>query len=94
MKYTKRIIIFVIMTIMCWSLWSTFQVGVEPVISTDLALNQLNNTTEAHVLNRTYNEGVRKDVKNPVYPTVFSIALFAILFYNPIMSVINKKESE
>jgi hypothetical protein len=70
----KKLVIALIMMVTIWGTWSIFQSAVGPVVATDAALLQMENTTAGHVVSRGYLENIRPMF--PVIPCIASLMIF------------------
>lgn len=84
MKYSqKRLVIFCCITAMIWATSSLIIKSVEPVVSTDVALLQMENTTEGHVASRGYFGNVQPTLYSGVIPLGATILTGALMFGVP-----------
>ena len=83
MKYTqKQLIIFCCITVIIWGMFSLGVKSVEPTISTDIALMQMNDTTEGHVATRGYTS-IQSVLRSSLIPLGLTVILGVLMFRAP-----------
>ena len=86
----KKLILLLCLCGLIVGIWSTFISGVEPVISTDIALQQMNNTTEGHVATRTYLERIQPAARI-WFPWLVCLALSLLFYKRELTELVNDK---
>ena len=92
-KMKLKITVFVVLMIAMWGIRQTFLTGIEPVIASDVSINQMSDTTSGHVMSRAYLNDFQKIIYSPILPVCISLLIFAMLFTSDIKQVIIKKKA-
>jgi len=74
-KCIKMLIVLVVV----WSVWGIWVNGLEPQVATDIALEQMNDNSSAHVNMRTYS-GFANTLRNPMWPFAVSVVGGLVVF--------------
>ena len=74
-----KIAMFAIVMVVIWLVSGLFTQTVEPVVSSDVALEQMKNTTEGHVVARGYFNWAQAKVYG--VPTVLSVLLVGVFAF-------------
>jgi len=76
----RRTLLCITAIVLIWGVRAALLVGIEPVVSTDAALMQMEDTTEGHVAARTYLNKGQRWMYSPVVPLLLTaMAVFFII---------------
>lgn len=89
-----RIVITAMLLVAGWSLWGLWVNGIEPEVSTQIALQQMENNVEGHVATRTYLNGAQRALTSPGAPLFATVLIILIMFRSYIHKALAPLKSE
>jgi hypothetical protein len=90
----KRFVIALALILVTWYGYSLLVTAVEPTVASDIALAQMNDTTEAHVVTRGYLNQGQNSVRSMGLPIAISMIIVWVAFGAQIKQSFNSTEEE